>query len=82
MIQMKSIAKIIPANISSKPNNWLSTFLNKMLKGEIDQLKKLLKEYEKEIQFYREESATLRKEKDRMRAQMENFVMKNSSIEE
>lgn len=38
-----------------------------MLKGEINQLKKLLEEYEQEIKFYRDENQSFRKEKDRMR---------------
>lgn len=48
----------------------------------MEQLKYLHKEYEKEIQYYREQTQTLQREKDALRAKLENFNAKSSSIEQ
>ncbi len=54
--------------------------MKQLLKNEVEQLKNLLKEYEKEIQFYREQTQVLQRDKDSLRAGLENFVQKNSSL--
>lgn len=54
--------------------------VNSVLKSEVDQLKNLLKEYEKEVQFYRDQTQVLQKDKDNLRAGLENFISKNNSL--
>jgi len=52
------------------------------LKQEISKLKQLITKYEHEIEFYRQESETLRIEKDNLRSGLEDFIKRNSTIEQ
>jgi len=52
------------------------------LKQEISKLKLLIDKYENEVEFYKQETETLRKEKDNLRTGLEDFIRKNSTIEQ
>ena len=54
----------------------------KLLKQEISKLKLIIDKYENEVEFYKQETETLRKEKDNLRTGLEDFIRKNSTIEQ
>ncbi len=52
------------------------------MRQEVCKLKQFVNQYETEIEFYKLECETLKKEKDQLRNNLENFLKKNSTIEQ
>lgn len=49
---------------------------------EINNLKQLMQESEQELEFYKHETEILRKDKDNLRTELEEYVRRNSTIEQ